>query len=225
MFRAVLSAIVAVALSPLPSFALEPIGLYGSEVLRYRIDRDGRPVGHHVIRFQPTADGVRVTAETEIAVRLLFLTAYRFSYRSESLWRDGHLLAMNARSDDDGTVRTVSARRQGKRLNLGNGAAAPLDSLPTDHWHPETRYASVLLNTLTGQVNGVTVSAQSRERVPVGDGQVQATRWQIDGELRLDTWYDDAGRWLGMRFAGRDGSTIRYTCEICTPSSQLTERP
>jgi len=132
-------------------------------------------------------------------------------------------VSLTARVDDDGAVSTLGVRAAADGLALDDGATAPPQALPTDHWPPATREASLLINTLTGHLNRVSVQAVDREPVPVGDGQALATRWRMEGDLRLDTWYDDAGRWLGMRFAGRDGSTIRYVCEVCTPSSQVTE--
>jgi hypothetical protein len=45
--------------------------------------------------------------------------------------------------------------------------------------------------------------------------------YRYSGELELDAWYSEAGRWLGMRFKGRDGSTIEYFCRNCTEARSL----
>lgn len=212
------------ALASTPALAAsDPISLYGSDRLSYRIERDGTPVGRHVIRFTPGPDGLRVIAETEIAVRLLFFTAYRFTYRSDSLWRDGAMIALTARVDDDGTRRSVMARREGASLVLDSGVRAAARTKPTDHWHPGVLGDDSVLNTLTGRVNAVTIRNSGQAMVPAGTAKVPATRWRYDGKLSLDSWYDADGRWLGMRFDGRDGSTIRYICEVCGVSPHLSE--
>ena len=41
------------------------------------------------------------------------------------------------------------------------------------------------------------------------------------GHLHLDAWYDISGRWMGMRFKGRDGSTIEYRCRNCNTWKSL----
>ena len=42
-----------------------------------------------------------------------------------------------------------------------------------------------------------------------------ATRYAYTGDLDNEVWYDDVGRWVKMRFKGRDGSTIDYVCRRC----------
>ena len=42
-----------------------------------------------------------------------------------------------------------------------------------------------------------------------------ATRYAYSGDLKADVWYDDAGRWVKLRFRGRDGSVIEYVCRRC----------
>jgi len=46
-------------------------------------------------------------------------------------------------------------------------------------------------------------------------GDVFATHYVYSGELDTEVWYDDEGRWVKMRFKGRDGSTIEYVCRRC----------
>jgi hypothetical protein len=54
-----------------------------------------------------------------------------------------------------------------------------------------------------------------REFVDTERGPVMATRYAYHGDLETEVWYDDFGRWVKMRFAGRDGSTIEYVCTLC----------
>ena len=73
-----------------------------------------------------------------------------------------------------------------------------------------------VLNTLTGNVNNVTLVAKGREAIATERGDVVATRYAYTGDL-VDTevWYDDAGRWVKLRFMGRDGTPIEYACRRC----------
>jgi hypothetical protein len=72
-----------------------------------------------------------------------------------------------------------------------------------------------VLNTITGHVNRITTTKLVSAFVPAANGIIRADRYRLDGDIRLETWYDAAGRWLGMRFAGEDGSTIEYRCRDC----------
>lgn len=208
--------------TPLPVQA-DPVGLYGGE-LRFDIQRNGTPVGDHRVWFAPDgADGVRVTAQSSIAVPFLGFVAYRFRYRSVSVWRDGMLERMEASTDDDGDRSQVMVRRTGSNYEIdGSGGRYPRGAplYTTDHWNAAVLGQSVVLNTITGQLNSVAITAQGREDRPTGTGPRPATRYAYDGELQAEVWYDDARRWVGLRFAARDGSVIDYICRQCGPAAE-----
>lgn len=201
-----------------PAQALDPLVFYGSS-LDFEIRRDGQPVGTHSVSFTPGPDDtVTVVARSSIAVRFLVFTAYRFTYESRSVWRNGQVEALTVRTDDDGTISRVTGSLNGDRL-VAEGPRGTVDTpattFPTDHWHPGVRGASVVLNTITGGLNRVTMTREGVEPVPTGDGPRPAERWRYSGELDTTVWYDHAGRWVGLRFAASDGSVIDYVCRRC----------
>jgi hypothetical protein len=56
------------------------------------------------------------------------------------------------------------------------------------------------------------------------NGTLPATRFTYDGELETTAWYDADGRWVGLAFEARDGSTITYRCMTCaTQTAQKDE--
>lgn len=197
---------------------IDPVALYGSG-LEFDILRNGRPVGTHSVTFDPAPDGtLAVTARSDIAVRVLVFTAYRFSYESRSVWRDGRLERLSVRTDDAGTVSSVAAQPGNGGLDVRGPEGttrAPADIFPTDHWNPDVRGASRVLNTITGRLNAVTMTAEATELVPTADGPRPAQRWRYEGELETVAWYDAAGRWVGLRFEGSDGSVVDYVCRRC----------
>lgn len=221
---------LAIALLALPGTAA-PIraataGLAEQDLL-FEIRRDGSPVGTHRVTIRRDGAGLRAEARSSIAVRLLGVTIYRFDYNSVSSWVDGRLARLDVVTDDDGTVTRVSAKAEGGRLRIvapDGVAEAPLDLLSTDHWNPKVIGATAVLNTITGQVNRVTMTAQGRDSVPAGSGKRLATRYVYAGELDSTVWYDDSGHWTGLRFAARDGSIIDYVCKRCGPDAELAER-
>ncbi|AWK89967.1 DUF6134 family protein [Azospirillum thermophilum] len=193
----------------------------------FEIRRNGTPVGTHRVTLQPDGERLRVEAHSEITVRLLGIPVYRFDYRSDSLWAGGRLQSLQTVTDDDGTVTRVGARADGGSL-LVEGAdgrvGAPAGLMPTDHWNPAVIGARQVLNTITGKINEVRMTREGREEVPAGDGRRSATRYSYRGDLEATVWYDDAGSWVGLRFAARDGSTIDYVCRRCDAGPQIAGR-
>ncbi|MEX2311793.1 MAG: DUF6134 family protein, partial [Rhodospirillales bacterium] len=162
--------------------------------------------------------GLFVDATLMLRIEVLLFTAYRYHYQSRSEWRDGWLRNLQARVDDDGKLFQLDAARVGNFVRVSHGDAqyrvsAPI--LPTDHWNSAVLSETRVLNTLTGLINDVRIKKLDRTMVETENGPVSATHYAYTGDLTTEVWYDDAGRWVKLRFQGKDGSTIDYQCRRC----------
>lgn len=195
----------------------DPIALYGP-VARYEVQRNGEPVGRHVVRFDERGDELVVESRFDLAIRRLGLVLYRFRYVSTEVWRDGCLVSLRAEIDDDGRPAVIEAVRNGDRLTVSGPAgrlSAEAGMIPTNHWYVGALSSRQVLNTLTGGIDNVAIvdRGQTMRRV---NGSLRAARhYAYTGDLATEVWYDADGRWLGMSFAGKDGSTIDVVCERC----------
>lgn len=191
--------------------------LYAGPII-FDVYRKGERVGWHHVRFARNGEDLIVRSTFHMQIDFFFFTAFRYIYKSESRWRSGRLKGLVVSVDDDGNHLFLKAERSGNSLTVKNGGEAysvdaPL--YPTNHWHVGVLRESRVFNTITGRVNRVTIQPIVREVVATERGEVMATRYAYTGELENEVWYDDAGRWVKMRFAGRDGSTIEYICRRC----------
>ena len=200
---------------------IDPLTLYGPEH-RFTVVRNDSPVGEHTVTFTRRGEDVEVRARFDIQIRFLVFTAYRYEYESTTVWRDGRLLSLSAYTNDDGEESRVRAVLEEDRIRIdgprGTIFADP-GIIPTDHWNAAVLPADRVLNTITGGVNRVKILDQGAEAVNTANGPVPARRYQYTGELENEVWYDADGRWVRMRFKGRDGSTIDYVCETCESGS------
>lgn len=196
---------------------IEPFSLYGTEIF-FDVYREGERVGFHRTRFSTNGAELVVNSTFQLQIDVLFFTAFRYLYTSEGRWRHGQLESLKASVDDDGATSAVSAFKKGTQIKIKNVEGtvtvdAPL--FPTNHWNAGVLSQSRVLNTLTGRVNDVRIVPRRREAVPTERGDVPATHHAYTGDLATEVWYDDAGRWVKMRFKARDGSTIDYVCRRC----------
>jgi hypothetical protein len=190
----------------------------GSAGYLFNIIRNGSNIGQHTVTIARQGEELAVRCITKLRVTFLSLTVYRFSYDSKSLWRDGRLQQLTAVTDDDGTVSTVKAEisEDGGRIEGPQGSlAAPTGIFPTDHWNTGVLNQSQVLNTITGQLNKVKIVDHGVETIEAEGKQIRARHYAYTGDLDANVWYDDAGRWVRLRFKGRDGSTIDYVCQRC----------
>jgi len=197
--------------------AADPLKLYGPTI-EFDVFRKGEWVGFHRVRFERSGEDLVVSNMFEVEIRVLVFTAFRYVYQSESRWRRGQLVGLIASVSDNGKSLLTEAMLEDGRMmvkNADGGIAVDGTLFPTNHWNvavlPETR----VLNTLTGRINSIRIEPRGREDVPTEWGDVSATRYVYTGDLGAEVWYDDAGRWVKLRFKGRDGTAIEYVCRRC----------
>jgi len=74
----------------------------------------------------------------------------------------------------------------------------------------------MVLNSITGKTNNVTISELGWEEISIQDETRPALRHEYSGDLKdVTTWYDEKGRWVGLQFKSKDDSIISYECNVC----------
>ena len=62
--------------------------------LRFRALRHGSPIGEHRVTFRPDGNRLIVETRVEIAVKVLFFTAFRFEHEAEEVWQSDRLVSV-----------------------------------------------------------------------------------------------------------------------------------
>ena len=204
--------------------AADPIQLYGNEI-RFDVERDGKPIGQHLVTFTRTKDGIQAESRADVQVNLLFLTAYRLRYQVRELWSDGELKFIDASTNDNGDYTHVQAIRDAAGLVISSpeGTYTAPEILPTSHWNAALLKGGPLLNTLTGELDEVEVFYQGFDTVTTRNGAVRARHYLYSGDLNGEIWFDEDGRWVRLRFRANDNSIIDYVCRRCQAPTTVTE--
>lgn len=183
---------------------------YKAPVLKFRVERDGSPIGVVMERFQGIGDALRVDVYIALQVKLAFVTVFRYEHRSREIWRGGRLVQLDSVTNDDGTAQAVTVRPYKDRLAISgpNGnLSAPADILPSSYWHPAFVEQSRMLDSQKGRVLEFRIEPAGAEAILVsGNRRIEATRYRMRGDVDLDFWYDDKRRWRKMAFTIKGGS-------------------
>jgi len=202
---------------------------YG-ESLVFSALRNGQPIGTHALAFKREGGQLIVSTSIDFAVKLLGITAYRYSHRSREIWTGDDLQSITTLTEDDGKHYAVRARQEASGLIVERetpGAAKdqglqrvgpiretlPSGILPSTHWNMKQTRQSQLLNAQKGTPERIEVARVGRETVKTGTGTVDATRYSYSGDIRMDQWFDDRGRWVKSLFVAHDGSAIEYVLQ------------
>lgn len=181
--------------------------------LAFAVFRNGTKIGEHQLSFVDQADGVSVSCDVSMVVKLGPVPVYRYRHRAVERWRAGRFASLETSTNGGGKLQHVSARRTGGGVTIETERGqitAPADIAPLTHWNAAA-LAGALFNPQEGKILRITARRAGSEAVKLADGRsVQSTRWSLRGETQIDDWYDEAGTWVALRGKLPDGSMMEY---------------
>lgn len=183
------------------------------ETLRFAVIRGNEQIGTHTIEIRRRAEATDVSIATDVAVKMAFITVYRFEHTGSEEWSGSRLVSLHSVTNDDGTRHRldVTAAADGLRVAAdGKAERADPGIVPASLWNPALTRQSVILNTLDGSRMNVAVEDAGTERLSVRGRIEKARHYVIHGDLERQVWYDDAGRLVQVRFKAKDGSDVVY---------------
>jgi len=193
--------------------------------------RNGERIGTHTLTFQQNGDKRIVTTSIDFAVKALGLTMYRYMHRGQEVWSGNTFESISTQTDDNGTKYAVKARQEAGGVSVvrdGGGApkmsandvgfqqgsvqqeTLPASTMPSTHWNLNQVKQSAMLNSQNGALARIQITAKGRETIKTANGTLEATRYSYSGDVLMDQWFDDRGRWIKASFKASDGSTIEY---------------
>jgi hypothetical protein len=183
---------------------------------RYRIHHQiFGDIGEHRMDVRREDDLTIVEHTAELAVDILGFTAFHRRTRFREVWRDDRLIAFEGLVEDNGEPFPVSARAEGDRLVVEGSAGrleAPAATAPSEPSLEPAIQREWFFDGKTGELLHATVTRAGRESIKVGTEVVDATRYEITGQLAQHVWFDDGGFWVQWRL-WRQGSAITLVRE------------
>lgn len=186
-----------------------------SGVLAFNVLRDGDAIGTHVIRFIEAQGELSVDIATTVAVKLplVSIALYRFEHEGHEVWRDGKLVTLKSKTNDDGAAHRLQVLASPDGLMVDGDAGAhqsDLAIIPASLWNPNIITQTRILNTLDGREMVVAVDDLGEEEIKTRHGPVTARHYQVRGDLDRELWYNDSWVLVQVRFKAEDGSNILY---------------
>ncbi len=187
----------------------------GDEI-RFKVLRKGSPFGTHVVTFDVDPDGtLKATTRVKLKAGLGPITVFNYDLAATETWKDGELVALKGKVNDDGRKGDVVATRDGDELVVDGtifDGAVPESILPASHWNEAQTDAHRLLSTEDGRLIKVDVIDKGPEDVLAGGQVIRANKYLMDSDIDVTLWYDDAGRWVKLAFSAR-GQDIEYVLD------------
>lgn len=178
---------------------------------RYRIEHQiFGDIGWHHMSVRRDRDTIVVEHTAELAVRIFGLTAFHRRTRFREVWRDDRLVAFDGLIEDNGERFPVSARAEGDRLIVEGRAGrieAPAETAPSEPSLERAIQRDWFFDGKTGELLRVRITRAGREPLEIGEAVVDATRYEVTGDLEQHVWFDATGAWVQWRL-WRQGAAI-----------------
>ena len=178
---------------------------------RYRIHHQiFGDIGEHRMTLRREDDVIVVEHTAELAVEILGFTAFHRRTRFREVWQDDRLIEFDGRVEDNGELFPVRGRLEGDRLVV-EGSAGRIEAPPgTAPSEPSLEFAirrERFFDSKTGALLNATVTSAGRQPIKVGDGVVEASKYEVTGDLEQHVWFDATGAWVQWRL-WRQGAAI-----------------
>jgi hypothetical protein len=181
--------------------------------LSYTVLRNGDPIGTHAYSFREKGARMVVDINTDIKVKVAFLTVYRFEHKAIEEWHRGKMVSTTSVTNDDGEDHKLKISFGGSNLKInGDGklSVAAYGAMPASLWNPDTVKNTSLINTLDGKIMAITVDDLGQEQVMVKGHKTATQHYRLSGDLERELWFDPKGTLVQVQFKGDDGSDISY---------------
>ena len=201
--------ICALALAAFPLMAAIP----PSGDLKFAVMRSDSDIGRHSVSFERKGDELHVDVAIDLEVSIAFVTVFTYRHRNHEVWKNGRLVSIETTTDDNGDEYSLSGHAVGNGFKVDGAAGsfiAPADIIPTSYWNPATLEQTQLLDTQKGRLMEVEISKAGSERLELSGRSLLADRYRMSGDLRLDLWYGQDGRWAKIAFDARGAEVVYY---------------
>ena len=188
-----------------------------SELL-FRVMLDDKDIGVHRFSVARQDDRELVEIEADFRVTFLAIPVYSYDHRNREVWRDGCLVRIESKTDDNGDEFRVEGEDRGDRFVVATqDGTIELDAdcvMSFAYWNREFLTQGRLLNAQTGEYLPVSVEELGIETLRLGDAPVEARRYRLsnrDEDIDISVWYaTDSGRWLSLESRVGGKRVLRY---------------
>jgi hypothetical protein len=194
--------------------SLSMAGAAEKETRIFTIRIDGRLAGDYQMTIDRPDDRTFVVNARANALVSYFLIKYRYSYQGTEVWKDGRLVYLESKTNDDGKQYQVLAEPNGNALRVrvnGTEHASRPDVWTTTYWTLPPVQASAqaiaLLDCDTGRELRSTLQYVGTQQLTLPAEVQNCPHYRVTGGVQVDVWYDAQKR-LVREVAVDDGHRI-----------------
>jgi hypothetical protein len=200
---------------------VQQAGASETEAREFTIEVDGKACGQYVMTITKQDTGiVSMQAVANMSLKLLLRT-YRYQFEGTEHWKNGRLLQLNSKSDDDGKKSEVSAKAEAQSLRLrvnGQERNCRWDVWTTSYFQvADQRFQNQpvpLLDNDTGKEYLGQLKLVAAETLTLGGKAQTCQHFRVTGgpSQATDLWFDAEGRLVRQEFT-EEGKRVVFVLQ------------
>jgi len=164
----------------------------------FNITVDGKAAGdYHMTISRPDDGSVSMTARSDVHVKVVLVTVYRYTYQGVEVWKDGRLQHLACSGKENGKAFAVTAEPAGDGLHVvanGQEHVSRPDVWTTSCWQlPSAKFRNQDV-PLLGCDNGRDIAGHlqlvGNEVIHVAGQDQACAHWRLTNGVPHDLWYD-----------------------------------
>ncbi|MGE4483184.1 DUF6134 family protein [Acidocella sp.] len=183
-----------------------PLPIPPGNEMRFKILRNGSPIGEQHMKFTQSGDDLRVDINADLVVTLAGIPVFHYRASAVERWSGGHFSRLDSQVNHNGTKLSVQADPIPGGYAVQSTKAGDYEytgqpkMLPLTYWN-KAMLKAMILNVETGRHYPAIVNSPGWNKLPTAEGGfVIAQRFNVTGKLHLSVWYDQYDQWSGLAF-------------------------
>jgi hypothetical protein len=150
----------------------------------YDIWRKNKVIGTYEILFFEKDDILNIETNIDIEVKILFITAYKFSHQSKEIWKAGKFIKIEGYSDfeDERKYFIKGEVKDGFLFASGMDGELKLDKnlIPSNYWNNDVMYQNEIFDTQKGIVRKLNVKEIGVEKITINNTEIDCTKFILN---------------------------------------------
>jgi len=169
----------------------------------FAVQLDDKPIGQHTFALKASGEQRELKSAADFTVKVFGISVYRYRHTATEMWAGDCLASMEARTDDNGRVSTVTTKKDDDTLAVQTKKGVEKLGgcvMSFAYWHPGMLKQTHLLNAQTGRYEAVKIESLGDDKFEAQGKTQSAKHYRINGpEQPVELWYTADGDWIGLQ--------------------------
>tara|TARA_B110000014_G_scaffold246754_1_gene219741 strand:- start:407 stop:1087 length:681 start_codon:yes stop_codon:yes gene_type:complete len=193
--------------------------------IEFEIIRKNKNIGYHSIIFQEDNNILNVNIDVNIAVKIGFLTIYKYKHKNQEQWKNNQLYKISTNSITNSKKKYLVKGEQKNKFfefyGVDDLKKTSKNVIPISYWNKELINKKEFLDTQKGILRKFKIKFLGIKNIEFNNNKIRTEKYEIEVLTNhitdekpfpfLYLWYTEKGELIKLEFnSPEDKSVIKY---------------